>query len=288
VIPSLREIARALGGVLVGDQVLAPGPSHGPRDRSLCVKLSATAPFGFVVHSFAGDDFQLCRDYVVGSLGIDRSMPRRGQGAPRPAAEAPGQGNDRAVKISTAIAVWGASVDPRDTPAERYLISRGLELEEDIAGAVLRWNPKVGAMVGLFHNIASGTPQAVSRTFLDRAGRKLDRKFLGPTGDAAMKLDPDEQVTHGLHIGEGVETCMAARQLGLRPTWALGSSSALAAFTVLAGIECLTLLAEHDDASARAIKQCGDRWHEAGREVLINEPVGGKDLNDALRRRTSQ
>jgi putative DNA primase/helicase len=85
-----------------------------------------------------------------------------------------------------------------------------------------------------------------------------------------------------LHVGEGVETCMAARQLGLRPTWALGSAGAVAAFPVLGRIECLTLLAEHCEVNTRAVKQCADRWYEAGREVIIIEPKRGKDLNDAL------
>ena len=282
---SLPQLAHRLGGVVSGAQVLCPGPNHGPRDRSLCVKLSANAPFGFVVHSFAGDDFQLCRDYVVGRLGIDRSMPRRGQGAPGPAPEAPRQGEDRAGKIATAIAVWGASVDPRGMPAERYLISRGLELEEDIASAVLRWNP--GAMVALFRNIATGEPQAVSRTFLDRDGKKVDRKFLGPTGGAAIKLDPDEEVTHGLHIGEGIETCLAARKLGLRPCWALGNAGAVAAFPVLSGIECLNIIADHDanGAGEQAARPVESRWRQAGREVRVLMPNEPGDLNGVLRLR---
>jgi putative DNA primase/helicase len=126
----------------------------------------------------------------------------------------------------------------------------------------------------------TGEPQAVSRTFLDADGQKIERKFLGPTGGAAIKLDSDENVLGGLYIGEGIETCMAARAFGLRPAWALGSAGAIAAFPVLAGIECLTLLAEHDEASARAIQSCGNRWHAAGREVLVNRAIGGKDLAD--------
>ncbi len=138
-------------------------------------------------------------------------------------------------------------------------------------------------MVALFRNIRTGEPQAVSRTFLDRDGRKRGRQFLGPVGGAAVMLDGFETVTSGLHIGEGVETCLAARQLGLRPAWALGSSGAIAAFPVLSGVECLTLLSEHDDASAKAVEACAARWHAAGRGVLINRPIGGKDLNDVVK-----
>ena len=56
---------------------------------------------------------------------------------------------------------------------------------------------------------------------------------MGPVGGAAIKLDADEDVLGGLHIGEGIETCMAARMLGLRPAWALGSAGEIAKFPVL-------------------------------------------------------
>jgi hypothetical protein len=50
----LRAIARALGGEVSGRRVLAPGPQHSPKDRSLCVSLAPAMPNGFLVHSFAG------------------------------------------------------------------------------------------------------------------------------------------------------------------------------------------------------------------------------------------
>ena len=68
-----REIARALGGEVVGRNILlCPGPGHSPRDRSLQVTL---APDGVLVHSFAGDHWQDCRDYVRERLGLPRWKP---------------------------------------------------------------------------------------------------------------------------------------------------------------------------------------------------------------------
>jgi putative DNA primase/helicase len=67
---NLRAIARALGGEVSGRRVLAPGPQHSPRDRSLCVSLSPALPGGFLVHSFAGDDPIQCKDYVRARLGL--------------------------------------------------------------------------------------------------------------------------------------------------------------------------------------------------------------------------
>ena len=98
-------------------------------------------------------------------------------------------------------------------------------------------------------------------------------------------LDPFEDVLEGLHLGEGVETCMTARQWGLRPAWALGSKGEIAKFPVLSGVECLTLLQENDPKghSQRACEACAARWHAAGREVIINTSNTGNDLNDALR-----
>ena len=138
-------------------------------------------------------------------------------------------------------------------------------------------------MIALFRDIETDEPCAVSRTFLDHEGRKISRKFLGPVGGCAIKLDPDEEVLGGLHLGEGIETCMAARQIGLRPAWALGSCGAIAAFPVLAGIEALTLLRERDDANARAADQVTLRWQAEGREVFDAWPNVGKDVNDSLR-----
>lgn len=206
--------------------------------------------------------------------------------------------SDDASRIRNALEIWKESGHPRETPVERYLELRGLTLTADVTWTVIRWNERIGSMVALFRNIETDAPQAISRTYLDRESRKIDRKFLGPVGGTAIKLDADDTVLSGLHIGEGIETCLAARQLGLRPTWALGSSGGVkstgepfggvAAFPVLDGIECLTVLAENDEGrSARAVEACAARWHAAGREVIINEPIVGKDLNDAIRLRSA-
>ncbi len=281
----IHSLARALGGEVVGGQVLAPGPGgHSRKDRSLSVRLTLTAPDGFLAFSHAGDDWRACRDYVRERLGLSReTAPRRAAEARQRPSQPRGENDESAKKVAAALSLWAASVDPRGTLAETYLRSRGLVLDDQLAINVLRWHAPTGALIALFRNIVTDAPQAVSRTFLDDRGRKIERRFLGPVGGAAFKLDADQNVLAGLHIGEGVETCMAARQLGLSPTWALGSAGAIAGFPVLGGIECLTILAERDEASARAVEACARRWHETGREVLINRSVGGKDLNDALR-----
>jgi 5S rRNA maturation endonuclease (ribonuclease M5) len=77
--PTLEEIAHALGGEISNNQVRAPGPGHSPQDRSLSVTLSNGDP-GYVVHSFAGDDPIICKDYVRGRLGQPQWRPNGGNG----------------------------------------------------------------------------------------------------------------------------------------------------------------------------------------------------------------
>jgi hypothetical protein len=71
----LQRLARALAGEVNSGQVLAPGPGHSPKGRSLSVKLSADATDGFVVNSSAGDDPMTCKDYVRSKAGIEPFKP---------------------------------------------------------------------------------------------------------------------------------------------------------------------------------------------------------------------
>jgi hypothetical protein len=117
--------------------------------------------------------------------------------------------------------------------------------------------------------------------------------MLGPIGGAAIKLDPDEEVTQGLHIGEGLESCLSARKWGLRPVWALGSAGAIANFPLVAGIESISVLGERkgdgsiDRANRDAANAVADRYQAAGLEMfLVEYPIG--DLNDALKKAATQ
>jgi putative DNA primase/helicase len=269
---------------VIRDQILAPGPGHSPKDLSLSVRLSSASRDGFIAHSFAGEDWKRCREYIRERLDLPRDYWKREKSRPHlRVIRQSGPALEPQDRIRAAIELWRASVEPRDTLVERYLSCRGLELGDDIAGSVLRWNADIGAMVALFRNIQTNEPQSISRTFLDKDGNKLERKFLGPVSGAAIKLDPDEDVLSGLHIGEGVETCLAARQIGLKPAWALGSCIAIGAFPVLSGIECLSILREYDEANSRNADVCAMRWHSAGKSVFNVKPNVGKDINDAIR-----
>ena len=88
-----------------------------------------------------------------------------------------------------------------------------------------------------------------------------------------------------MSIGEGFETCLAARALGFRPIWALGSAQAIGAFPVLAGIDALTIMGETDDSgdNAQNARTCARAWVTAGRETSIVVPDVPGDMNDVVK-----
>jgi hypothetical protein len=192
-------------------------------------------------------------------------------------------------RVHRALAIWNEARDPRGTIVEHYLtVERGLRLPDEIAGSVIRFHPalffegaQVPAMVALFRDIKTNEPCGIHRVFLDSEGRKIDRWMLGRAAGAAVKLDADENVTLGLTIGEGIETCIAGRLAGFRPVWALGSAGAIKEFPLLSGIEGLTILGEVDDGGKNyeATQACSARWIGAGRQVIGVVPVAGDDLN---------
>jgi hypothetical protein len=300
----LRSLQRALGGEISGGQLLCPGPGHSPRDRSLAVRPSPDGD-GFIVHSYCDDDWTLCKDYVRARLGLPqwqpgdererRVDPSRLKTFERVAVDAEAQRRpltqDDRVRIERARAVWDESTDPRGTLAERYLRSRALALGDDVAGKVLRYHSscpwrdedtgatiRVPALVAVFRSVDDDAVMAIQRVALTAEGAKIARRMLGIVHRAAVKLD---QAGNTLHVGEGVETMMAARQLGLAPAWALGSAGMVARFPVTSTGH-LRICGERDEASARAVELCTRRWQAAGRKVQVVLPTVGKDLNDEL------
>jgi putative DNA primase/helicase len=311
----LRSVARALGGEVSGRQVLAPGPGHSPRDRSLAVRPHSSAPDGFMVHSHCGDDWQTCRDYVRQKLGLPAWEPgddRQKQRTIPPhqidkwdfdvidnECEDRRRTEDDLIRIERAAKLWAEGQSPVKTPAEDYLRSRALSVTNELADDVLRYHPRcpwrnentgrtefIPCLLAAFRSIDDDTITAVHRMRLDRPEQwpKTERRMLGVVHRAAVKLGPSGTK---LTIGEGVETCMAAQQLGLAPAWALGSVGAISFFPLLDGVRELTILAESGEASERHVKVCGRRWKRAGRRVLISHPTIGSDHNDALMRCSS-
>jgi putative DNA primase/helicase len=277
---SIRYIASALGGdVASRNRVLMPGPGHSRKDRSLSVTFSGD---NFLCHSFCGDDWRECRDHVKALLGWSDDVTRH-HNDNIPQVDVSALADER-VRIARGMAIWRNARPLADTPAEAYLHSRGLDYEGDS----LRFHPSCPfrkerhpALVALMVDIITNEPRGVHRTALlpDGSGKSAPGKMmLGVAGGACVKLSPDDDVTQGLAIAEGIETALA---VPFRPVWACLSAGTMAAFPVLSGIEALTVYADHDATGIRAANTCGERWHSAGREVTIAAPPSvGADFAD--------
>jgi len=270
-----------MGGTVTGrDSCGVPGPGHSKSDRSLSIRIDPKDSLGFKVHSFAGDDWQVCRDYVAAALGLQRAR------------------NDLAARsIDFPLQLWSEAVGARGTLVEKYLGSRQIGLPERHQ-EFLRFHPSCPfgkgsrhpCMIGLFRDIRTNEAKAIHRTALTPDGQKIDRKSLGPTGGCAIKMTADEDVAEGLTIGEGIETTLAGMKLNFRPAWALGAANSIANFPVLSGIECLTILVDRDASGTgqASALECSRRWTKAGREVFRVVPTAlGADMADIVRERVA-
>src|SRR5262245_10110737 len=202
-----------------------------------------------------------------------------------------------------ALSIWDDAKPIKGTLAEAYLNTRHIDVT-GLPTAALRFHPRCifgrgnyqPCLVALFRNPVTNKLTGIHRIQLALDNRKVERRALGPVGGSVIKLWPDEDVTYGLVIGEGIETTLAAaarvehKGTLLRPAWAAGNENNLANFPVIDGIAALTVLVDNDANSAgqRAATQCIRRWREAGRETngLIPKQIDS-DFNDLVRRRAS-
>jgi hypothetical protein len=288
----LRAAARALGGDIVGRQILFAPPSHSRQDRSASLRFDPTAPGGFVIHSFAGDDPLPIRDYVKVRLGLASGREARPALSPAPLASSP----DDTERTAQALTLWREAHDPRGTPVEAYLNRRGLDLPDEADGEAIRFHPacpfagqRTPAMVCLVRDVVSNEPRALHRTALTQDGWKVkirdkDRLALGPIAGGAIKLTPDEKVMLCLGIGEGIESALSLRNLpefGCSPVWSLISAGGVETFPMLSGIESLWLAVDHDETGIRAARSTAQRCQASCAEAFLITPSTPRaDLND--------
>ena len=171
-----------------------------------------------------------------------------------------------------------------------YLIARGIDPPWP---ACIRQHPRLyhrdgaglvshhPAMVCPIRDIHTDEVIGCHRTYLAEGGAKADvdhpKKVLGRIIGGAIKLSPDEDVTLGLGVCEGIETGLVdpGDRTG-RPSGRSATAGNLAAFPVLPGIEALTIFGDNDDdrtgTGEKAARECAARWRAAGREVTVYIP----------------
>ena len=199
---------------------------------------------------------------MLGDVGMPAARPARAE-----------KQQDVCDRIGIALQLWRQSGSISGTAGERYFVERRrLPIGSLPLDHALRWNRRIGAVVGLMTDPVSGKPIGIHRTFLDSEGAKRDRRMLGRQG--VVRLTPDESVAGGLGLTEGVEDALAVLLSGWSPVWAATSAGAVARFPVLLGIDTLTIFADADDAGLRAAQACCDRWRTAGRDAIVASPRG--------------
>ena len=246
-------------------------------------------PLGLVAHLMNCSIRDACR-WAANWLGRSGARPSDVGGSvcmlDQPAGPRSAVSSTKAWSDDKAVKLWESACSPAGTPAEEYLRSRGLFLPDE---APVRFSPRAWrnsgngppgpAMIALLTAPETNEPTGILLTYLRHDGSgKADgpgqKVILGRTG--VIRLVPDELVTTGLGLTEGLETALAVMQrIGWRPVWAASSAGRIARFPVLAGIEALTLFADSDEVGLKAAHTCATRWAEAGREVRIIRPPCG-------------
>lgn len=143
------------------------------------------------------------------------------------------------------------------------------------------------ALVALITDAVTREPLSLHRTWIRPDGRKADvcppRLLLKnhSTIGGVIRLWPDEAVTIGLGIAEGIETALSLAH-GFSPVWACIDAGHLGSFPILSGIGELVIAADHDDAGRKAAIRCAERWKAHANVRVILPDTEGCDLNDEV------
>jgi Toprim domain len=190
---------------------------------------------------------------------------------------------------------WRGASPARGSPIERWLQARGINLHPDELDRMpIRWAPRcplgdgaAPAMIARMTDPITAEPIGLHRTFLltdgtAKAPVPQPRMMLGKAG--IIRLSPDEGVSLGVGICEGVETGLSIAAAGWSPIWVAGSLNMLTRFPVLSGIECLTIFSDAKAHEVDGARACAARWAAAGREAVVWIPPAVGDWNFALGR----
>ncbi|MEH6725986.1 MAG: toprim domain-containing protein [Hyphomicrobiales bacterium] len=284
---SASQIAAALGGQVNNlTNVTAPGPGHGASDGSLSVTISPTVSDGFIVHSFSGQGWRECKDYVRDKLCIlDFGSEYKPAASDSDQLSAIGEAQKaehlrKCAKLSDAARIWKEAQPLRGSLAEQYLKHRigGADIPEVIFKSdQTRFHPKpyfeparygldpqltnekpirdsAGALVSRLCNPMTGMATAIHRTFITPDARNVKRSgkslkwMLG--GSGTLKLcDPislGDRIP-SISIGEGLESSLAVMvRYAVVPIWATMTALEMQRFPVLASVEAIRIWSDFD------------------------------------------
>jgi hypothetical protein len=281
----LRTIARALDGEVSGRQVLAPGPGHSRKDRSLSVTIAPAAPDGFLAHSHAGDDWRTVRDYVRERCRLGRAEFARQQRRGPATSTVPG--TDTELK-RVALFLWARRRPIEGTPAEAYLRqargysgpipatlgylpARGEHGHAMIAAFGIATEPEPGLLA-----IADDAVRGIHLTKLNAdgtgkaEGESSAKKMIGKSSGFPICIAPPNDLL-GIAITEGIEDALSVHQATGLGAWAAGSAGRMPALAdkLPDYIECCTIWAHSDPAGQAGAIGLADKLLARGIEAII-------------------
>jgi putative DNA primase/helicase len=184
--------------------------------------------------------------------------------------------------------LWETSEPLAGSLADRYLISRGCR--QPPANGDLRFLPARGdypaAMLARVSDAITAEPISLHFTHLNADGSKAGndpRRLLGGHRKAGgvVMLWPNECVTTGLAIAEGIETALCAAH-GFAPIWSTIDAGNMASFPLLAGIDALTIFADNDPTGISASMSCAKRWALVAEVTVVRPLEPGYDMADLV------
>jgi putative DNA primase/helicase len=248
-----------------------PQCNRGPKDTAL----ARTEDERGVVEFCHRCGYTKAENYERRPLEPVRSAPAK--------SDAPLEWSDKAESI------WRRTKPLRGTLGQTYLEHRGCILPP--ADSDLRFLPAsdkyAPTLCAKITDATTNAPLSLHFTRLAADGRgksDCEQPKLLLSGHrkrgGVIRLWPNECVTYGLGVAEGIESALAAAHL-FTPIWSTVDAGNLAALPVVNGVEALTIYADNDEAGIKAARECARRWHAAGREVRIRAPrAEGKDAAD--------
>lgn len=262
-------------GLALGDyRYPCPVCDRGPRDRTLGVTVKPDG--GMVAHCFR-----------CGFVGTHRDPNLR---------KVPQEAQRKIPAKAINLSEWGMGFWHQcqilSGVAVEYLRARNCVIPP--ADGDLRWHPAVKhpggytgpALVALVTDVHTRKAKSLHRTWINADGTKATNPARLPLAghelrNGVIRLWPDEAVTYGLGIAEGIETALSLAW-AFTPVWALIDAGHLAKFFPLRGIESLTIACDNDLAGIDAARKCSSMWAEVGAEVCVTRQAFN-DLNDVVR-----
>jgi putative DNA primase/helicase len=218
--------------------------------------------------------------------------------APPPPAPPRPQAPSAAEKTARALALWAEARPIAGTPAQAYLVARGLP---DVASEALRYHARcphpsgahLPAMLAVVCDTTTGEAKALHRKFItadgsDKAAVEPQKASIGPVVGGAVMLDAP-RAGAPLVIGEGIESSLSAAALVGGAAWSAVSAGNLACLPLPPDVRAVVIAADNDPPGLRAARAAAQRWRGEERAVKVALPdASGADFNDIMRARAAR